>query len=113
MPTAKFTCAAEAKHAQIKQLLANSAPELGGLRHDRFASVPVRGRAFDSGACCERSCVGRMITKNKPLLYESLGIISRSFDQILLELEKLEELDCFRQHAPLKSAQLAVREVRS
>jgi hypothetical protein len=54
-----------------------------------------------------------MVRKNKPLPYEPLGIISRSFDQILLELEKLEELDCFRQHAPLESAQLAVQEVRS
>jgi hypothetical protein len=52
-------------------------------------------------------------TKSLPLPFESLRRISRSFEQILLELKQLEELDCFRQHAPLKSAQLAVREAQS
>jgi hypothetical protein len=54
-----------------------------------------------------------MKPKNKPLPYESLCTISRGFEQILLELENLEQLDWFRQHAPMKSAAQAVREVRA
>jgi hypothetical protein len=54
-----------------------------------------------------------MKTENTPLTYEALGTISRSFEQILLVLEQLEQLDWFRQHAPMKSVTLAVRDVRA
>ncbi len=54
-----------------------------------------------------------MKPKNTPLPYESLCTISRGFEQILLEFEQLEQLDWFRQHAPMKSVAQAVREVRA
>ena len=54
-----------------------------------------------------------MKTKNAPLPYESLCTIDRGFEQILNELQQLEELDWFRQHAPMKSVARAVREVRA
>ena len=54
-----------------------------------------------------------MKPKNTPLPYESLCTISRGFEQILLEFEHLEQLDWFRQHAPMKSVAQAVREVRA
>jgi hypothetical protein len=54
-----------------------------------------------------------MKTKNSPLPYESLCTIGRGFEQILLEFEHLGQLDWFRQHAPMKSVALAVREVRA
>jgi hypothetical protein len=58
-------------------------------------------------------CLLRMKTKNAPLPYESLCTIGRGFEQILKEFEHLEELERFRQHAPMKSVTLAVREVRA
>jgi hypothetical protein len=54
-----------------------------------------------------------MNTKKTQLLYDSLGTISRSFDQILQELQRLQQLDCFRGRAPIKSVDLAVRETRA
>jgi hypothetical protein len=45
--------------------------------------------------------------------YESLGTISCSFEQILLDLGQLEQLTWFRQHAPMKSVIAAVRDVRA
>ena len=74
----------------------------------------TRRSAVDLAACRERSCVSYVMkTKNTPLPYESLCTISRSFEQILLVLEQLDQVDWFRQHAPMKSVTLAVREVRA
>jgi hypothetical protein len=48
-----------------------------------------------------------------PQIYDSLSVINRSFDQILQELERLQQVDCFRRRAPIKSVDLAVRETRA
>jgi len=71
-------------------------------------------KAVDFATDRERLCVCCVMkTKNAPLPYESLCTIGRGFEQILKEFEHLEELDWFRQHAPMKSVRLAVREVRA
>jgi hypothetical protein len=54
-----------------------------------------------------------MTTKTTPWVYDSLGTISRSFEQILQELERLQQLDWFRGRAPIKAVESAVREMRA
>ena len=64
----------------------------------------------------ERSCVLGSPVKNKTsaaLVYDSLNVINRSFDQILQELERLQKADCFRRQAPIQSVELAVKETRA
>jgi hypothetical protein len=51
--------------------------------------------------------------KNRPLIYESLYTINRSFEQILHEFRRLERVDWFRRRPPIKSVHLAVREMRA
>ncbi len=45
--------------------------------------------------------------------YESLTLIDRSFEQILRELQRLQQLPWFRRRPPIKSVELAVRETRA
>jgi len=54
-----------------------------------------------------------MKTNNPPAIYESLCTISRSFDQILNELERLDPFDGFRGRPPMKSVAAAVKETRA
>jgi hypothetical protein len=54
-----------------------------------------------------------MKTKNMQPIYESLSTINRSFEQILQELARLDQLDWFRGRPPMKSVALAVREMRA
>ena len=58
-------------------------------------------------------CLLTTMKKDTPLIYDSLCTINRSFEQILTELERVEQLDWFRGCAPLKAVGLAVRETRA
>jgi hypothetical protein len=65
----------------------------------------------------ERSCVlGSPVKTDKTsaaLIYDSLKVINRTFDQILQELKHLQQIDCFRRKAPIKSVELAIKETRA
>jgi hypothetical protein len=54
-----------------------------------------------------------MKTNNMQPIYESLNTINRSFERIIEELERLEQLDWFRGRPPMKSVERAVRETRA
>ena len=58
-------------------------------------------------------CLLTTMKKDTPLIYDSLCTINRSFEQILTELERVEQLDWFRGCAPLKAVGLAVQETRA
>jgi hypothetical protein len=58
-------------------------------------------------------CLLTTMKKDMPSVYESLGTIDRSFEQILHELERLQQFDCFRDCAPMKAVGLSVRETRA
>jgi hypothetical protein len=46
-------------------------------------------------------------------IYESLALIDRSFEQILHEVERIEQLQSSRRQSLIKSVRLAVREARA
>ena len=61
-------------------------------------------------------CLVSHVKTNKTstaLIYDSLNVINRSFDEILQELEHLQHIDCFKRRVPIKSVELAVRETRA
>jgi len=58
-------------------------------------------------------CLLTTMKKDTPLLYESLCTLNRSFEQILLELERLQQFGWFRDHAPMKAVGLTIRETRA
>jgi hypothetical protein len=51
--------------------------------------------------------------KKRPLIYESLYTINRSFELIIEELRRLQRVDWFRGRSPIESVELAVRETRA
>jgi hypothetical protein len=50
---------------------------------------------------------------NESLVCESLNIVARSFDEILKELERLQQLHWFRGRSPIKTLELAVKETHA
>jgi hypothetical protein len=56
-----------------------------------------------------------MKTKNASAgaIYESLNLINRGFEQIRLELERIQQHDLFRKRAPIRSVELAVKETHA
>jgi hypothetical protein len=39
-------------------------------------------------------------------IYDSLNVINRSFEQIIQELERLRQVDCFRGRTPINPSNL-------
>ena len=58
-------------------------------------------------------CLLTTMKKDMPSVYESLGTIDRSFEQIRHELERLQQFDWFRGRAPMKAVGLSVRETQA
>lgn len=50
---------------------------------------------------------------NESLVCESLNIVARSFEEILKELERLQQLHWFRRRSPIKTLELAVKETHA
>jgi hypothetical protein len=50
---------------------------------------------------------------SESLVYESLNIVARGFEEILKELERLQQLDSFRRWSPIKTLELAVKETHA
>jgi hypothetical protein len=89
-------------------------PIIQGFPLRRHAEPPG---CVDLSGVNERSCVLESPVKpNKTSampVYESVNVINRSFDQILQELQRLQQVDCFRRKAPIKSVELAIKEIRA
>ena len=47
------------------------------------------------------------------MIYDSLGTIHRSFEQILPEFQRLHQIEGVRGRPPIKSVELAIRETRA
>jgi hypothetical protein len=55
----------------------------------------------------------KMNDASNVLIYDAIAVVNRSFDQILQNLERLQQFDCFGKRTPIKSVELAVKETRA